>query len=148
MERQTYSTDLTDEQWKVLEPHLPKELPWGRPRKHRYREIVNAIFYKLRNGCIWRDLPHDLPPWPTVHDYYRNWRIEGRWKRLHDALVKQDRREAGREESPSAGILDSQSVKTTETGSLPPPPSETASKEAVKRGSQARRRSDTTRESK
>jgi putative transposase len=131
MERRAYTSDLTDEQWKQLEPYCPRVLPWGRPRKHSYREILNGIFYKLKNGCSWPNLPHDLPPWPTVHDYYRTWRIEGRWKRLHDGLVKQERREAGREEEPTAGVLDSQSVKTTETA-------------CVKGGREAIRRSDTT----
>ena len=135
MVRRAYTSDVSDDQWKVLEPHCPKVLPWGRPRKHSYREILNGIFYKLRNGCNWRDLPHDLPPWPTVHDYYRQWRKNHRWERIHAALVKQDRQEAGREEEPTAGVLDSQSVKTTETGSVHP---------SEKGGSSANRRSDTT----
>lgn len=128
MERQAYTTDLTDEQWKLLEPLMPPVLKWCRPRKHSYREILNGIFYKLRNGCNWRDLPHDLPPWPTVHDYYRKWRIEGRWQRIHDALVHQERCREGREETPSAGVIDSQSVETTETA-------------VVKKGATASRRS-------
>jgi len=138
MERRAYTTDLTDEQWKLLEPLMPPVLKWCRPRKHSYREILNAIFYKLRNGCAWQNLPHDLPPWPTVHDYYRNWRIDGRWQKIHDALVKQDRLAEGREETPSAGVLDSQSVKTTETASV---------KAAVKKGETASQRSDTMAES-
>ena len=114
MERRAYTSDLTDEQWRVIEPLLPKVLPWGRPRKYSYREVLNGIFYLIRSGCQWRDLPHDLPPWGLVHYYYWKWRHNGLWKTIHDALAKQVRREAGRDESPSAGVIDSQSVKTTE----------------------------------
>jgi len=128
MERRAYTSDLTDEQWALLEPFMPPILKWCRPRIHSYREILNGIFYKLRNGCAWQNLPHDLPPWPTVHDYYRKWRIEGRWQKIHDALVKEERRREGREEDPSAGVIDSQSVETTETGT-------------VKKGATASRRS-------
>jgi putative transposase len=113
--RRGYTTDLTDAQWALLEPLLPPVLKWGRPREHCYREILNAIFYKVRNGCAWENLPHDLPPWPTVYDYFRQWRIDGRWQRIHDALVREERQRDGREVSPSAGVIDSQSVKTTET---------------------------------
>lgn len=116
MNRQSYTSDLTDEQWALIEPFLPKVLPWGRPRRYPYREIVNAIFYLLRTGCQWRNLPHDLPPWSLVHYYYHRWRKGGTWQKVHDALVKQSRRETGREETPSAAIIDSQSVKTTEKG--------------------------------
>ncbi len=77
MNRRAYTTDLTDEQWALLEPLMPPILKWCRPRTHSYREILNAIFYKLRNGCAWQNLPHDLPPWPTVHDYYRKLRRVG-----------------------------------------------------------------------
>lgn len=115
MERRAYTSDLTDAQWQVIEPLLPRVLRWGRPRKYSYREILNGIFYVLRSGCQWRDVPHDLPPWSLVHYYYCTWRHSGRWKTIHDALAKQVRREAGKEESPSAGVIDSQSVKTTET---------------------------------
>jgi putative transposase len=118
MERRAYTSDLTDEQWELLEPFMPPILKWCRPRIHSYREILNGIFYKLRNGCAWQNLPHDLPPWPTVHDYYRKWRIEGRWRKIHDALVARERRREGREETPSAGVIDSQSVETTETGTV------------------------------
>ena len=80
------------------------------------REIINAIFYLNKTGCQWRALPHDLPNWSTVHTYYRNWRLTGVWERIHDALRAQVRPKDGREESPSAAIIDSQSVKTTEKG--------------------------------
>src|SRR5688500_4891039 len=114
MERRAYTTDLTDEQWALLEPLMPPVLKWCRPRKHSYRDILNGIFYKLRNGCPCQNRRHDLPPWPTVHDDYRQWRKNGRWQRIHDALVKQERRAEGRDETPSAGVIDSQSIKTTE----------------------------------
>jgi len=80
------------------------------------REVVNAIFYVVRSGCAWRMLPHDYPPWQTVYHYFRQWRQDGTWKRIHDTLRRQVRRQAGRNEEPSAAILDSQSVKTTERG--------------------------------
>ncbi len=80
------------------------------------RRILNAVFYVVRNGCLWRDLPHDFPPWSTVYDYYRHWRIDGTWKRMHDALVRQVRKKEGKKPTPSAAIIDSQSTKTTEKG--------------------------------
>ena len=84
----------------------------GCPRKTDVREVVNGILYLNRAGCSWRMLPHDFPPWPTVHDYYRKWRRDGTWEKIHDALRENVRVEAGRESSPSAAVLDSQSVKT------------------------------------
>jgi putative transposase len=116
MTRQPYPSDLTDAQWERLAPLIPPALPGGRPRSVNLREVVNAIFYLNRQGCVWRALPHDLPPWGTVSYYYRRWRRDGTWRTIHDALRTQTRRAAGREESPSAAILDSQSVKTTEAG--------------------------------
>lgn len=115
-QRQAYTTDVTNEQWSLIEKFLPPVLPWGRPRRYAYREIVNAIFYVVRTGCQWRNLPHDLPPWSLVHYYYHQWRKDGTWQKIHDALVKQTRNEMGREETPSAGVIDTQSVKTTERG--------------------------------
>jgi putative transposase len=126
-----YSPDLSDEQWALIEPYFPPVLKWGRPREHSYREIVNAIFYLVRTGCPWRDLPHDLPPWGTVEYYYSVWKRRGLWKKIHDALVRQTRAEAGRDPEASAGVLDSQSVKTTEAA-----PSKAV---AEKRGSRGRR---------
>jgi len=114
--RQSYSTDLSDKEWEVLEALVPPVKSGGRPAEHTRREIMNGILYVLRTGCQWRLLPHDLPPWGTVYTYYRNWRLEGAWQRIHDALHQQLREAAGRHRQASAAILDSQSVKTTEKG--------------------------------
>ena len=95
---------------------MPAVKDGGRPANHLRREIVNAILYVLRTGCQWRALPHDFPAWKTVYTYFRNWRRDGTWKRIHDTLRKQLRRVAGRHPEPSASILDSQSTKTTEKG--------------------------------
>jgi transposase len=116
MDRKPYPSDLTDEQWSLLEPLLPRAKPGGRPRSVELREVVNAILYLLRTGCPWRALPHDLPPWGTVWAYFRRWRDDGTLDRLHDDLRASVRAEAGRDPDPSAAILDSQSVKTAEKG--------------------------------
>jgi transposase len=114
--RRSYTTDLTDEQWKILKPLLPSRSLRGRPRKVPQRRIVNGILYVTRNGCLWRDLPHDFPPWTTVYHYFRTWRMDGTWERIHDHLRSEVRRAAGKRATPSAAIIDSQSVKTTEKG--------------------------------
>ena len=116
MNRTAYPSDLSEAQWTRLAPLIPPAKPGGHPRTVYIREIVNAIFYLTKTGCPWRALPHDLPNWSTVHTYYRNWRLTGVWERIHDALRAQVRTKEGREERPSAALIDSQSVKTTEKG--------------------------------
>jgi putative transposase len=113
--RKAYPSDLTDNEWEKLAPLFPDKQSRGRPRKHPIREILNAIFYILRSGCVWRMMPHDLPPWQTVYHYFHQWRKDGTWARINTALRIELRVAEGREAEPSAGILDSQSVKTTET---------------------------------
>ncbi len=112
--RKAYPTDLSDTEWALLEPYVPPSLPGGRPECWPRRELVNAMFYVLRNGCTWRALPHDFPPHSTVYGYFRRWRDAGIWQRVNDALRPQVRIQAGRNPTPSAASVDSQSVKTTE----------------------------------
>ena len=114
MRRKSYPTDLTDKQWNILEPLIPPSKAGGRPRTVDTREIINAIFYILASGCAWRMMPHDLPPWSTVYYYFRQWRIEGVWQQLNQVLREKARQQDGRQLTPSAAIVDSQSVKTTE----------------------------------
>ena len=115
MRTQRYDTDLTDDQFALVEPFLPKPKRTGRPRAD-LRQVLNAIFYLVRSGCQWRLLPHDFPPWSTVHTWYRRWRTDGTWERLHEALRQQLRSAAGRHPSPRSSAADSQSVKTTPQG--------------------------------
>ena len=114
--RTPYPTDLTDEQWHIIEPMVPPEKHGGRHRTVDMREVINAILYILRTGCQWRNLPHDFPPWGTVSWYFWLWSNDGTWTRIHDKLREMVRVEAGREAEPSAAIMDSQFVKTTEKG--------------------------------
>jgi putative transposase len=111
-----YPSDLTRTRWKRLRRLLPKAKPGGRPRSVDLREVLNGIFYIARGGCAWRMMPKDLPPWSTCYDYFYKWRNDGTWARINDALRTQVRRRNKREKSPSMGMIDSQSVKTTERG--------------------------------
>lgn len=111
-----YASDLSDQEWAILEPLIPPAKTGGRPRRVEMRQILNGIFYMLRSGCAWRLLPHDYPAWSTVYDYFRKWRIAGVWEQIVTTLRERLRVQAGRKATPSAAIIDSQSVKTTERG--------------------------------
>lgn len=114
MARKLYPTDLSERQWHILKPLIPAPKASGRPRTVDMREIVNAIFYILTSGCAWRLLPHDLPPWSTVYYYFRLWRRDGVWQQFNQILREKVRSSQGREPTPSAALVDSQSAKTTE----------------------------------
>ena len=118
--RETYPSDLTDNQWAKIEPLLPEAKSnaqiGGRPRTTSLREICNALFYLARSGGAWRMLPHDLPDWKIVHFYFDAWKKDGTWEKVHDVLRADVRVKAGKQPFPSAGILDAQSVQTTKKG--------------------------------
>jgi putative transposase len=115
MKRKPYPSDVTDQQWALIEPLLPGDRRCssaGRTPEVDRREIVNALFYHAREGCSWRALPHDFPPWKTVYNYFQQWNTDGRWQKLLDILRILARVQAGRSPTPSAAAIDSQSVKT------------------------------------
>ena len=115
--RKPYTSDLSDEQWALIEPLIPPPRSGGDTRTTDMRELVNAVLYVTKNGCQWRDLPHDFAPhWNTVYAYFEAWSGDGTWQRIYEALHRRWRKAQGREETPSAAAIDSQSVKTTEAG--------------------------------
>lgn len=116
MNTQRYASDMTDEEWAVLEPLIPAGKPGGRPRRIDRRAILNAIFYLLKTGCQWRMLPKEYPNWKTVYDCFRRWKQDGTWQRLNEELRERVRRGAGREATPSAGSIDSQSENDGKRG--------------------------------
>jgi putative transposase len=113
-----YPSDLSDCEWEILAPLIPPAKPGGRRRKWPMHKILNAVFYVVRTGCQWRLLPHDFPPWSTVHHYFRLWRLDGTWERINAVLREKTRVRAGRDPQPSAGILNTQFVKTTSVGGV------------------------------
>jgi putative transposase len=116
MQRKSYQSDVSDDEWEILRAFMPPEKSEGRPREYEWREILNGIFYMTRSGCHWRLLPHDLPPWWTVYFYFRVWRLQGIWEKINTELRKQTRELCEEKEpEPTAAVIDSQSVKNTET---------------------------------
>lgn len=115
-QRKAYPTDVSDAQWALIEPLIPQVRPGGRPLKYPRREIVNAVLYVLRAGCSWRLMPHDFPHWEDVYYWYNEWSQDGTWERVHDQLKRRLRIHLGKDPEPSVGIIDSQSVKTTNQG--------------------------------
>src|SRR5215210_1225978 len=116
MAEKTYPSDLSDAQWRAIEPFVERPDPRGNPGKYEKRSVVNAILYVAREGCRWRSLPVNFPPWEAVYDHFRRWRERGVWEELAQVLARADRRRAGRETEPSVAIIESQSVKSAGSG--------------------------------
>jgi putative transposase len=114
-DRKPYPSDLKDKEWEILEPLIPAISPEAVNVQYTRREIVNGILYVLRSGCPWRMVPHDLPAWGTLYDYFRTWRNDGTWDKIQKSLLKRIREKGGRDEEPSAAVIDSQSIKTSAT---------------------------------
>lgn len=114
MERASYSTDLTDRQFKIIQKYLPLPSKTGRPMGYALREIINAIFYLIHTGCQWRELPHDFPKWASVYNYFRKWKRDETWFLIHQAIHRDLRQDQGQNAEPSAAMIDSQSVKTSQ----------------------------------
>ena len=119
MSRKPYPSDLSDAEWEKIKPLLPGANKLGSPRTVDLREILNAIFYRVDNGCKWRAIPHDFPPHQTVYDYFRRWVRTGLWQQINQSLVRQVRVYEGRNEEPTLAIIDSRSVKGTSKGGTP-----------------------------
>ncbi len=112
--RAPYPTDLSDRQWRLIEPHVPRPKPGGRPARYERRDVVDAILYQIRNGCAWRALPHDLPPYRIVFHYFRAWRADGTWLRIHNALRDKARKVVGKKPKPTVAIVDGQTAEGTQ----------------------------------
>ena len=111
-----YDTDVTEEQWPLIQPLFPVSSGRGRPMELALQAVINAIFYLVRTGCQWRNLPKDLPKWQSVYYYFRKWSKDGTWQKVNEAVRKREREKRGRQPEPTGAIVDSQSVKTTEAG--------------------------------
>ena len=114
MTRKAYKSDLSDREWRLIEPLIPPPKPGGHPRTVDMREVVNAIFYLLRTGCSWEMLPHDFPPYSTVYYYFRRWQRRGFWEQMNQVLREQVRMKQGKSHQATAAIVDSQKGYTTE----------------------------------